>query len=369
MLQGLRRMSEHKMPVYHAPDFTAMAQLPQAKWVPVEKDGVAPYDFHAMSIFPEYFHTGADWLLPKQSRMDCVPVLRSDNTVDVVEFRNLRKGDLVAVGRTEDGSEGIFVNVNGFPQDVQEEEAFAFRTGRSRETAYSKDYDALYDLLRYEREHGGFIVWVLGPAVCFDHDSRESVSELIQKGYMNALLGGNALATHDLEGALFRSALGQDIYTQKGYKNGHYHHLDLINRARNTGGLEQLIKTENLKDGIIYTALKHNVPIVLAGSIRDDGPLPSVISDAYAAQDEMRKYARKATTVIALATMLHTIAFGNMLPSYRVDDDGTVRPVYIYSIDISEFAVNKLRDRGTLSCTSIVTNVQDFLVLLRKNLG
>ena len=359
-----------QLPQYRPPDFDAprFRQAPPVRTAPVEHDGVAPDGFHAMSIFPEYFKVGDRWLLPEGSRMDCVPVLREDR-IDILEFRCLRVGDPVIMGRSEDGREGIYLHAEGFREAETEAEAetFAFRSGRSRETAYSRDYDALYELLRHEREHG-FVVWVLGPAVSFDYDSRNAMAGLIEAGYVHALLAGNALATHDLEGAMFGTALGQDIYTQEGRPNGHYNHLDLINRARRHGALEALIREENLTGGIVHAALGKGVPTVLAGSIRDDGPLPGVYGDVYKAQDAMRRYLRKATTVIALATQLHTIASGNMTPSYTVRD-GRVRPVYIYSVDVSEFAVNKLRDRGTLSVTPIVTNVQDFLVHLKNNLG
>ncbi|HEX3029772.1 MAG TPA: hypothetical protein VHT34_10815, partial [Clostridia bacterium] len=181
------------------------------------------------------------------------------------------------------------------------------------------------------------------------------------------IFAGNALATHDMEGSIFKTALGQDIYTQASYPNGHYHHLDVINQVRNAGSIKEIIDSGAVSDGVIYSCVKKNVPFVLAGSIRDDGPLPEVIADVYNAQNEMRAHTRKATTVISLATQLHSIATGNMTPSYQVVD-GVVRPAYIYSVDISEFAVNKLRDRGTLAVTSIVTNVQDFLVNLDRNL-
>jgi hypothetical protein len=305
--------------------------------------------------------------------MDCVVVVReeagSSLGLDVVEFRRLKRGDVVVLGRAEDGSEGILVDSRAFvPEEPGQRrvDAFAFRAGRSRETAYSRDYDELYELLRYEREHGS-IAWVLGPAVAFDYDSRVSMTALIERGYVHALLAGNALATHDLEAALLKTALGQDIYTQKNQPNGHYNHLDLINAARGHGSLEKLIGNEKIEDGIVRAALKKGVPLTLAGSIRDDGPLPGVIADAYAAQDAMRNAARGATTVVALATLLHTIALGNMTPSYAVRD-GRLRPVYFYSVDVSEFAVNKLRDRGTLSAIPIVANVQDFLVHLKNNL-
>ena len=177
------------------------------------------------------------------------------------------------------------------------------------------------------------------------------------------MFGGNAVATHDLEGALFGTALGQDICTRENKHNGHYHHLDVINKVRDAGSIKEIVDSGIVNDGVIYSCVKNNVPFVLAGSIRDDGPLPEVIANVYDGQNEMREHTRKATTVISLATQLHSIASGNMTPSYQVVN-GMVRPVYIYSVDISEFAVNKLRDRGTLAVTSIVTNVQDFLVNL-----
>jgi hypothetical protein len=339
----------------------------------VERDGIAPSGYHATSVFPEYFKIGGTWLLAEESRMDCVVVVREKggaSSLDVVEFRRLKRGDAVVLGRTEGGTEGIFVDSLAFvPEEAGESvsaAAFAFRAGRSRETSYSRNYDELYELLRYEREHG-YIVWVLGPAVAFDYDSRLAMTALVEKGYVHVLLAGNALATHDLEAALMNTALGQDIYTQKNRPNGHYNHLDLINMARRAGSLERLTENERIGNGIVRAVLKKGVPLVLAGSIRDDGPLPGVFADVYAAQDAMRGAARKATTVVALATQLHTIAFGNMTPSYTVRD-GRVRPVYFYSVDVSEFAVNKLRDRGTLSAIPIVANVQDFLVHLKNNL-
>ncbi len=145
--------------------------------------------------------------------MDCVSVYRENGRIDAVEFRNLKKGDLVVLGRTEDASEGIFVHADGFHQESSLCETFSFRQGRSRETAYSKDYDELYELLRSEREHGN-ILWVMGPACSFDADSRSSFASLIRLGYVQGLMAGNALATHDLEASYLKTALGQNIYTQ-----------------------------------------------------------------------------------------------------------------------------------------------------------
>ena len=359
-----------KLPTYVKPDFTLnkFVEAPNATIVTVTKDGVAPEGYHAMSMYPEYFKIEGQWVLPAQSRMDCVAVVRSKEVIDIVEFRNLKVGDKVVVGRTEDGSEGIFLHNNGFVEDEnKDKDAFAFRSSRSRETAYSKDYDDLYDLLKYEKENGGYIVWVLGPAVSFDKDSRDAVSGLVEKGYAQALLAGNALATHDLEAGYLNTALGQDIYTQESKPHGHYNHLDLLNRVRSYGSIPAFVAGEKINDGIMASCVRNDVPFVLSSSIRDDGPLPEVIHSAYEAQDAMRYHARRATTLICLATQLHTIATGNMTPSYTIKD-GKVRSVFIYAVDISEFVVNKLKDRGTLEVKTLVTNVQDFVVHLNKNL-
>lgn len=354
---------------YHAPDFSEarFSLAPDACLEPAPNDFVAPTGYHAMSIFPEYFRIAGEWRLAEESRMDCVPVWK-DGQIRVLEFRHIRKGDPVVCGRTEDGSEGIFVHTDGFSETRSERDAFAFRQNRTRETAFSKDYNDLYDVLRHDREHGK-ILWVLGPAVAFDRDSREAFAKLIDAGYVHALLAGNALATHDLEGGYLKTALGVDLYTQMGQPNGHYNHLDTINRVRCYGSISKFLAAEGIRDGIIAACERNQVPYVLAGSIRDDGPLPPVYGNVYEAQDAMRSEVRTATTVICIATMLHSIAVGNMTPSYRVMADGTVRQVYFYCVDISEFTANKLADRGSLSARSIITNAQDFITMTAKGLG
>ena len=351
---------------YTPPDFSTLRAAPDALFHPAPMDGVAPEGYHAMSIYPEYFKVNGQWLLAEESRMDCVAVLEAGR-IAVREFRRLQVGDLVAVGRTERGEEGILLHPNGFGEALRPGETFAFRQGRSRETAFSRDYDELYELLRHEREHGR-VVWVMGPAFAFDHDAREAFARLIAGGYVHGVLAGNALATHDLEAAYLGTALGQNIYTQESQPGGHYNHLDTINRVRGYGSIRKFLAREGLDNGIMYALEQRGVPYVLAGSIRDDGPLPPVYGNVYAAQDAMRQQVRTATTVICMATALHTIATGNMTPSYRVLPDGTVRQVYFYCVDISEFTVNKLSDRGSLSARGIVTNAQDFIVNLSKEL-
>jgi lysine-ketoglutarate reductase/saccharopine dehydrogenase-like protein (TIGR00300 family) len=356
--------------VYHAPDFSAplFCHAPDVQSAPCPADGVAPEGFHATSMYPEYYKLRGQWQLAADSRMDCCVVISADGTLHVTEPRRLKAADRVILGRSEDGSEGIYLHATGFCSEAEAQEAFAFRTGRSRETAFSRDYDRFYDLLEYERENG-FIVWVLGPALVFDSDSRRAMQQLIQGGYAHGLLAGNAMATHDLEAGWLHTALGQDIYTHASVPLGHYHHLDTINRVRRLGGIKNFVHEAGICDGVMAACVQKDVPYVLAGSIRDDGPLPEVFANVYQAQDAMRNLVRRATTIVCLATQLHTIATGNMTPSFRVMPDGSVRPVYLYVVDVAEFAVNKLRDRGSLSATGIVANVQDFIVNAAKGVG
>lgn len=359
-----------EMPKYHHPDFTQpiFVNAPDAKWEIAEKDGVAPEHYHSTSMYPEYFKINGKWTLAEESRMDSSVVLCDDGHLEVVENRNIKKGDKVMLGRSEKCEEGIFMYCNGFAAESSTlDDQFVFRQGRSRETSYAKDYDRLIELLKHEKEHGN-ILWVMGPAFSFDSGARQAMQALVENGYAHGLMAGNALATHDLEGALLHTALGQDIYTQVSQPNGHYNHLDVINKVRRSGSIPKFIDEYNINNGIIYSIVKNNVPFVLTSSIRDDGPLPEVIADAYEGQSQMRNLVKKSTTVICLATMLHTIATGNMTPSFRVMPDGEIRPVYLYTVDAAEFVVNKLIDRGSLSATTMVTNVQDFITKVAKGL-
>ncbi len=359
------------LPKYYAPDFSSepLKSAPDVRWEEAAADGVAPENYHSTSMYPEYFKINGEWMLPERSRMDSSVVFAKDGTLKVIENRNLKKGDRVILGRTEKGEEGIYLHTRGFedPEETEKDQ-FVFRQGRSRETSYARDYDRFFELLNYEREHGN-ILWVMGPAFAFDADARRAMEAMVENGYVDGLMAGNALATHDLEGAMFHTALGQDIYTQKSHPNGHYNHLDVINRVRRSGSIPQFIEDYKIDDGIMYSCVKNKIPFVLTGSIRDDGPLPEVIGNAYEGQTAMRQMVEKATTVVCLATMLHTIATGNMTPSYTVTPEKAIRPVFLYTVDADEFVVNKLLDRGSLSATTIVTNVQDFIMLTVKGLG
>lgn len=357
------------IPTYTPPDFSRpeLAAAPAARVEPAPADGILPARFHATSNLPEYVHLGGGrWILAREGRMDGVMVLRGD-ALAVCEPRRIRAGDPVVIARSRQGEEGVFVHTAGFATAEGAGDAFAFRTRGTRETPFSRTYDSLYELLEHDRTQGS-VVWVAGPATVFDQDSRAAMTALIEAGYCHALLAGNALATHDLEAARFRTGLGQDIYTQELRSGGHCNHLDIINEVRRCGSISAAVHALGLTDGVMAACERRHIPYVLAGSIRDDGPLPGVISHAGQAQDAMRIHARRATTVLALATQLHTIACGNMLPGYQVGADGTVRPVFLFVVDLAEFSVDKLANRGSLQAVPILTNVQDFLVNLRHKL-
>lgn len=356
-----------EMPEYTKPNFETdfFKNAPNAKLVEVTKDGVSPSDYHALSVFPEYFKINDKWILAIQSRMDTVAVAHDEpgkESVDIVEFRNLKVGDKVVIGRTEDGSEGIYLYTDGFVNPEAEEDAFAFRSGRSRETAFSIDYDQLYDILRYEKENDGFVTWVIGTAVSLDRGSRAALEKLVREGYVDAILCGSALAAFDLEMATYGNSWGQKVFEVE--QNSHFNYFETINAVREHGSIENYVNSGIPKDGFIKACVECNVPFVLAGTIRDRFTLPGTYDDVYEAQNAMRTFSRKTSTIIMVSTVLFTIATGNMTPSYN-EFDGEIRPVYMYTVDIQEFAVNKLSDRGTLTATTVVTNSQDFM----KNIG
>ncbi len=361
-------MEMFQLPKYIAPDFsrTQFVTAPDAATSKVTIKGVAPDQYHATSMYPEYYKINGQWTLMPQARMDCVPVIHPDGSLEAKEFRRLEVGETVITGRTDDGTEGIYLYNGGFDKEDNRIDTFAFRSGRSRETSFDVDYDNLVELLNHDKDNG-HIVWVLGPAAIFNIGARQAMEYILDNGYAHAVFGGNAVATHDLEGALFGTALGQDIRTRENKHNGHYHHLDAINKINKAGSIPKGIEELGIDNGLIYSCVKNEVPFVLAGSIRDDGPLRGVIDDMSAVQDAMREHTKQATTIVCLATQLHTIATGNLTPSYMVKD-GEVRPVYIYAVDVSEFVLNKLRDRGTLEVTTIVSNIQDFLYKLTHKL-
>jgi len=328
----------------------------------VKKDGVAPVGFYLTSHMPTYYKVDGSWLIPERSSQDCVAVLE-DSKVVVREFRNLKVGDKVVIARESDGSEGVLRYKEGFSEEV------LARGGDFVEASNTQNYKLLYELLRDEKDKAGNITWVLGPAVVFDFDTRNGLSRLAENGYVQALLGGNAMATHDLEGGYLNTALGQDIYTQKSEPLGHYNHLDTLNAIRKIGSINEFIEQGNVRDGFIKTLNRLEVPITLAGSIRDDGPLPEVTGDVYKSLDNVRVETDKSNLIICLATTLHSASTAETASSYRIDENGNVLPVFIFTVDVTENAVRKVSAaRENIAVRTLVTNVQDFVVNLEKEL-
>jgi lysine-ketoglutarate reductase/saccharopine dehydrogenase-like protein (TIGR00300 family) len=293
--------------------------------------------------------------------MDSALVLDASGTLWVREGRRVVKGDRVAVAEKEDGSEGIFVQTHLTPPGV-DPDAFTFMSSEvSREKPI--DYAHMARLLIDQKDRGGYPVWVTGPALVHSR-ARADMSWFIANGYVGALLAGNAVAVHDIEASIYGTTLGM-TNTGEITQGGHGLHMRAINRVRAAGSIANAVEQGIITDGIMYSCVKHDVPFVLTGSIRDDGPLPDVITDSVAGQDAMRQHAIKATMAVLVATALHAIATGNMLPAFVSEPDGNMRELPTICVDSSEFVVSKLKDRGTHQAFGVVTNAQDFMHILR----
>jgi lysine-ketoglutarate reductase/saccharopine dehydrogenase-like protein (TIGR00300 family) len=345
------------------PDFSQpqFAGFPDARFAPAPSDGVLPDDFFSTTNLPTFVRLKGKWVAPREPRMDAGIVLDRDGQLWVREGRRLRKGDMVAVGDKEDGSQGIFVQTHLVPHGA-DPDAFTFMSSEvSREKPI--DYAHMARVLIEEKERGGYPVWVTGPALVHSR-ARADMSWFIANGYVGALLAGNAVAVHDIEASIYGTTLGM-TNTGEITQGGHGLHMRAINRVRAAGSIANAVKAGIITDGIMYSCVTYNIPFVLTGSIRDDGPLPDVITDMCLAQDAMRAHAIKATMSILIATALHAIATGNMLPAFVQLPDGNMRELATICVDSSEFVVSKLKDRGTHQAFGVVTNAQDFMHILR----
>ncbi|HEX6965452.1 MAG TPA: hypothetical protein VF166_06610 [Gemmatimonadaceae bacterium] len=346
-------------PDFSAPRFTA---APDARFVPAPAHGVLPEGFFSTTNLPTYVKIEGAWRTPLNPRMDGALVLDGSGTLRVLEMRCVQRGDLVAVGVTEDATDGIYVDAHAFLGESAEGGEFKFMTSDvSREKPI--DYSLMARLLIEERDRGGYPIWVTGPALVHSR-ARTDMTWFIENGFVGALLAGNAVAVHDIEAAIFGTTLGM-TGSGEATSGGHGLHMRAINRVRAAGSIEAAVEQGIITNGIMHALVTHNVPYVLSGSIRDDGPLPGVIADTIAAQDAMRQHTIKATMAILIATALHAIATGNMLPAFTTQPDGSLRELATICVDSSEFVVSKLKDRGTHQAFGVVTNAQDFMHILR----
>ena len=349
------------MPVT-GPDFTRppFEGAPEARFEPAPADGVLPEDFFTTSNLPTYLRVGQQWLMPARPRMDGVVIRRGDQ-LETVEPRLVKRGEPVAIGLAEDGSQGIVVHADGFLGGSASANEFRFMsTEVSRERPVN--YEEIAQRVEDERRRGGYLVWVVGPALVHSR-ARSDFEWFIANGYVQALLIGNAVAVHDIEAAIFGTTLGM-TNTGKAAASGHGLHMRAINRIRAAGSIEAAVERGVVTNGIMHAVVTRGIPFVLAGSIRDDGPLPGVLTDSSAAQDAMREHTVKATGAIFIATALHAIAVGNLLPAFHTHR-GKPEPLMTVCVDQTEFVVTKLKDRGTHQAFGVVTNAQDFMHVFR----
>ena len=344
------------------PDFSQppFRDAPEARFEPAPADGVMPEGFFCTSNLPTYVRANGRWLMPVRPRMDGV-IVRRGAVLETVEPRLVRRGHPVAMGLAEDGSEGIVVHSEGFLGGGASANEFRFMsTEVSRERPVN--YDELAARVEEERRLGGYLIWVIGPALVHAR-ARADFEWFIQHGYVQAVLIGNAVAVHDIEAAIYGTTLGM---TQTGATavGGHGLHMRAINRIRAAGSIDAAVGSGQVRSGIMHALVTQGIPYVLAGSIRDDGPLPEVLTDTLEAQDAMREHTVKATGAVLVATALHAIAVGNMLPAFHTHR-GAPQPLMTICVDQTEFVVSKLKDRGTHQAYGVVTNAQDFMHVLR----
>jgi len=328
----------------------SISTIKEVKLMPVEKDGVAPENFYSTTNHKTFIKYNEEWTLAGRQKMDAVIAVK-DNKPECKTLSELKKGDLVVVGHN-----GIRVEPPERPRGSLG--AFEFMSSSiSTEKPTGTLIKSVANELKAVKKQGGKIAVVLGPAVIHT-GAANAVSEMIRKNFINIILAGNAVAVHDIEHSLYGTSLGINIKTGEAAEHGHRNHLRAINKIRNLGSIKNAVESGIIKEGIMYEAIKNNIPFVLAGSIRDDGPLPEVETDAMVAQKQMRELLQDIDLVLMLSSTLHSIAVGNLLASR----------VKTICVDINPSVVTKLMDRGTAQALGIVTDVGEFLPKLVKEL-
>ena len=308
-------------------------------------DGVFPPDFYVTTNQQTFVLHNGKWIEVQPVTMDCgIAVDAEKSKASTVKFSQVRKGMLIAVGH-----HGI--RVAPVERSTERRSVFEFMASNvSSEKPKSAVIREVASEIRLARQSGGKVLVVAGPAVVHT-GAGEHFEKMIEQGYVNLLFAGNALAAHDIESALYGTSLG--VYLQRGSlaEEGHENHMRAINTIRAAGGIPQAVAAGVLRQGILYQCVKHHVDFVLAGSIRDDGPLPDVITDVVAAQRMMRSKLEGVTIALMMCTMLHSIAVGNLLPAQ----------VKTICVDINPSVVTKLSDRGTFQAIGLVTDIEPFL--------
>ena len=310
------------------------------------KNNVMPDNFYSTTNNHTHIFHKAKWISVENMMMDKCIVVKG-NRAFCVPVRDIKKGDQIIVGE-----KGIKITPPERPREgVNVFEFMGSSSSSERPTQHIAKQVA--DDIYNTKKNGGKIVIVGGPAIVHT-GADDAVSELIKTGYIDGVLAGNALAVHDIEYATLGTSLGMNVHDATLAYHGHRNHMDTINAVFKAGSISNMVKTKKLTKGIMYECVKNKIPFVLAGSIRDDGPLPDVITDITQAQREYKKILQGADMVIMISTMLHSIATGNMLPAN----------VKVIVVDISQPTVTKLMDRGTWQALGIVSDVGAFLPMV-----
>ena len=315
-----------------------------AELAEVTQAGVFPEGFYSSTNLPTQVLLGARWIAVDRQEMDCaIAVSEASESARCIAFQDAAPGMKVVVGH-----KGLRV----LPLErSRQTEIFSFMGSEvSAEKPKKVVISTIASEMRLIRGEGGRILVVSGPAVVHTGAGRY-LSRLIEMGFVQVLFAGNALAVHDVEAALYGTALGVNLESGLPIEHGHEHHMRAINRVRAAGSLPAMVRSGELKSGVMKSAIEHGVDVVLAGSVRDDGPLPDVVSEMVEAQMRMRAALPGVRLALMLSTMLHSIATGNLLPA-------NVRTV---CVDINPAVVTKLADRGSWQSIGLVTDVESFL--------
>ena len=317
----------------------------------VERDGVFPEDFYSTTNLETVVRIGATWVPVEQPEMDCGLVVVGDR-VRTVPVSDVRAGDVVICG-----AGGVKV-VLPQREHSKDGESFGFMSSTvSSEKPQSLLLRQIAQQMREVKAEGGKVLWVGGPAVVHTGAAPAMVA-LVEAGYVDVLFAGNALATHDIEASLYGTSLGVDLAMGRGVEHGHEHHIRAINQVRKAGSIAAAVEQGVLTSGIMHAMVTHGKRFVLVGSVRDDGPLPDVHTDVIVGQRAMRAELPGVGFAIMVATMLHSIATGNLLPA----------SVPLVCVDINPATVTKLADRGSAQAVGIVTDIGLFLEGLAREL-
>ncbi len=320
--------------------------------VTADMDGAFPEGFYCSTNQPTQVRLRGEWVEVEDQEMDCgVLVDEEEQAARCVPMVEVRKGDLIVVGR-----QGMRVRPT---EAAARHNLFEFMASPvSSEKPKGVTVREIAAAMKRTRDAGEKILAVLGPAVIHT-GGVEHVCRLIREGYLHVLFAGNALATHDIEQSLYGTSLGVSMDRGLPADEGHEHHLRSINTIRRLGGIKTGVEKGVIKSGIMYECVRREVPYLLAGSIRDDGPLPDVVTDVIDAQRQMRELVRGVGFCLMVGTMLHSIAVGNLLPAW----------VRVACVDINPATVTKLMDRGSVQTVGIVTDAEPFLRALVNELG